>query len=177
MNLWTWLINHRLLGILRSYLPRFCFRDLGGEQSSQCVMKFLARSQLTLLGAWYTGNIMATLQLDDEPTKSFIFPWQKWMENHHFSPFRKSGWLLGSRIIVLRFSHLGSRPSFKPIKENNHCETETAAVLDFFAAGNEAEFYGEAPKDQDLRIEILHRFNVDIPFSKLTWQWKSHHFQ
>ena len=41
-------------------------------------------------------HIMATLQLDDAPTKSFMTMAKMDGENHHFSPFQKSGWLLGS---------------------------------------------------------------------------------
>jgi len=66
-------------------------------------------------------------------------------------------------------------PSFKPRRETTAAKRKRRQFWGLFvAAGScEAEWKeAKAPKDQDLRIEILHRFDVDIPFSKLTWQWK-----
>ena len=63
-----------------------------------------------------------------------IFPWQRWMVKITISVHsKKVGWLWGSRIIVLRFSHLRifGRPSSQEGKLTTRPRRKRRQFLDF----------------------------------------------
>ena len=137
MNLWTWLINHRLLGILRSYLARFFFKGSWWRtiipMCDEVLSSILTNPPRGLVYRKHHGNAAGRWR-----TNQIIHDHGKngWWKSPFQSIYNKKKmvgfWVPGSSFFALVIFE--SWAVLQAKKENNHCETETAAVLDFFCS-------------------------------------------